>query len=190
MLKLAWADRRDVMRFEKGLRTMGSAAMGKVEARAVNHVGLKARTQVRRALTKQTGLKRKTIVKAVKDYRGSAANPKFSLTSRGGDIALRFFGPRETRAGVSATPFGGRKVFRGTFLRGGRFPSRVDLKMGGTVFERAGAHRLPIEKVKSGVFIPTEMVQGETRRAFDTTVARDLPNRLLYDLKRMAPGLF
>lgn len=153
--------------------------------RALNHTGAKARTQVVRALTKQTGLKRGVIVRALKVKKASytaGATSAFTITSRGGDISLKFFSARETRAGVSAAPHGRRIVLARSFLKGGRFPKRVDLAMGGHVFLRAGAKRLPLVLQKSHVIIPEEMVSGATAQAFHTVVASSLQARLEHEL--------
>lgn len=157
-------------------------AMPKVAARALNRTGAKATTQVVRALTVQTGLSRKTIKRAVKSYRASERSLAFALKTRGGNIRLRYFKSRETRPGVSAAPLGKRIVVPHTFMKAGRFPNRVRFDsrgrgkgMDGNVFVRKGKSRLPIEGGRSGVYIPIEMLQGQTLAAFDKLIASDLP---------------
>ncbi|UDL95492.1 phage tail protein [Lichenihabitans sp. PAMC28606] len=158
-------------------------------ARAVNHTGDKARTQMIRTLTTQTGLKRAVIVKALHVTKASGAGSMaYTISSHGGDISLKYFGARETAKGVSAAPFGQRQVFAGTFMKGGRFPKRVPLKLGGEVFQRDGASRLGIHKIKSGVYIPKEMVSGATAAAFRSVVESDLPDRLTHELLRAIGG--
>jgi hypothetical protein len=162
--------------------------------RALNHSGMKARTQMIRALTAQTGLKRAVIVRALKVSRavhgGDMASPgsgglTFAIRSAGGNIRLKFFGARETRAGVSAAPRGQRRTYPGAFIKGGRFPRRVPLKLGGNVFRRIGPGRRPIAQIRSGVFIPEEMVEGASRDAFLGTVESSLPARLSHELLRI-----
>lgn len=166
-------------------------------ARAVNHTGDKARTGMIRALTKQTGLKRKVIVKALKVTRAAtggsagagAATSVYVIRSRGGNVSLKYFGARETRRGVSAAPWGQRQVFTGTFIRGGHFPNRVAIpKLGGQVYERTGPGRMPIRKAKSGLYIPAEMVRGATAAAFQSIARTDLPDRLVHELLRVMLG--
>ena len=164
-----------------GLGTEFPAAI----ARAINHTGDKAKTQMIRALVPQTGLKRGVIVRALKVSKASAGGA-YVIRSRGGDISLKYFGARETRAGVSAAPHGQRQVFAGTFIKGGRFPNRVAIgKLNGHVFRRTGKGRLPIAKQKSGVYIPQEMVSGASAEAFRTAVTADLPARLQHELLRV-----
>ncbi|MFN3891984.1 MAG: hypothetical protein ACK4MV_16435 [Beijerinckiaceae bacterium] len=165
-------------------------------ARALNHEGAKAKTQVIRALTKQTGLRRATIVRAVKEGKaaqGDAARNyvgmklTYELRSKGGNVRLKFFGAREARAGVVAKPWGGSRLYAGAFTRGGRWPKRVTLPYGGHAFQRAGASRLPISQVRSGLFIPDEMIQGASAAAFDQVMGAGLEARVSHELFRMLP---
>lgn len=160
-------------------------AMPKIAARAINRTGAKATTAVVRALAVQTGLPRKTIKRAVKFQRASDRQLAFALKMRGGNINLRFFKARETAAGVSAAVLGKRIIVPHTFMKAGRFPNRVrfDSKgrgkgMDGNVFVRKGKSRLPIEGGRSGVYIPEQMLEGQTLAAFDTLVVSDLPVQL------------
>ncbi|WP_246725531.1 phage tail protein [Beijerinckia sp. L45] len=155
-------------------------------ARAINHTGDKAKTAMTQALTVQTGLKRKVIVKALKVSKASASTMTYTIRSAGGDIGLKYFGARETRSGVSAAPWGRRQIYAGTFMKGGRFPNRVAIsKLNGQVMKRTGSGRAPIAKQRSGLFIPVEMVSGATAAAFDTVATRDLPDRLVHELMRI-----
>lgn len=154
-------------------------------ARAIRRTGDMTATQVVRSLTAQTGLKRQVIVRAVKKM---PAGMSYSLKSRGGNVALKYFKARETRAGVSAAPWNARRVFAGMFIKGGRFPKRVGLNLGGQVYARTGAGRVPIAKQKSGLFIPKEMISGATAAAFLSTVKRVLPARLQHELAAILGG--
>ena len=174
--------------------SMGKTVDGAI-ARAVNHAGDKALTAVARALVAQTGLRRQTIAKALVVRKASAAKgtSTYSIRSRGGDISLRYFGARETTSGVSAAPLGQRRVFTGTFMKAGRFPARVAVPgWNGQVFRRTGGKTSTgkdrFEKVRSGVYIPEQMVTGASADAFRTTVAVDLPARLDHELRRVLSG--
>lgn len=154
-------------------------------ARAIRRTGDMTATRVVRALTAQTGLKRQVIARAVKKQ---PAGTTYSLKTRGGNVSLKYFGARETRKGVSAAPWNRRRVFAHSFTKGGRFPKRVALKLGGQVYARTGGARTPIVKQKSGLFIPTEMVSGATKQAFLSSVATILPIRLQHELNRILGG--
>ncbi|MGY6709721.1 MAG: hypothetical protein ACXIVF_15485 [Rhizobiaceae bacterium] len=190
MLAFGWQNAEGLARFADAIRSLGDARFRSVGARVVNRTGDMARTQVRRTLPKQTGLPRKTIVKAVGVTRASSASMVYAMRAKGGDVSLKYFKARETRRGVSSAPFGKRQVFAGTFMKGGRFPARVPIGMGGHVFARAGIGRTPIEKQKSGVIIPAEMVKGQTRAAFEATARTILPQRMAHELRRMTGGAF
>ncbi len=183
-LVIRWQDIEGLMRFDNGIKALGKDGR-KVMQRALARSGDMARTQVVRALTKQTGLKRGVIVNAVKVNRPSWTDLVYELRASGGDIALKYFDPRETRAGVSARPFGKRQVFPSTFMRGGRFPDRKGMVFNGHVVKRKGADRFPIEVQKSGVVIPNEMVTGETAATFQRVVRENLPRRVEHELGRL-----
>lgn len=189
----------DAASFIKLSNMLGAAGAGARHAirRAINHSGDKAKTQMTRALTAQTGLPRQVIVRALRVSRAAhggdmasagAGALSYAIRSRGGDIALKFFKPRETRQGVSAAPFGKRTIFASAFTRGGHFPNRVTLSMGGHVMRRVGGARLPIAVADSGVIIPEQMVQGETEAAFHAAVQSSLPARLEHELLRVLGG--
>lgn len=189
-LSLTWQNVESLRRFDNALKALGSKQMAQAENRAINRTGDMARTQVRQKLARQTGLKRPVIVKAVRISRSNPSILTYKMTSHGGDIALKYFGARETRKGVSAAPFGKRRVFTTTFMRAGWWPNRVAKpSWNGHVFMRAGASKFPIEKQKSGVVIPNEMVKGATADAFNSTVARVLPQRIAHEIARLTNGV-
>ena len=177
----------DAHQFDRLGNLIGAAGKKAPHAlrRAINHTGDKARTQVRKVLVKQTGLKYRTIVKAVRSTRSSYKSGSYVLKAAGGDIRLRFFGPRETRKGVSAAPWNRRQVFPGSFMKGGRFPKRVPLKSGKAVFRRTGKSRFPVKEVRSGLFIGEEMISGASEQAFFDTAQRELPPRVAHELYRV-----
>lgn len=174
----------------QALRDLGPGKFASMASRVTNRVGDMARTQVRRTLPDQAGLRRQVIVRAVRTTRATVADATYVLTASGGQIALKHFGARETRSGVSAAPRGQRQVFAGTFLKGGRFPNRKDIGMGGHVFERLGDGRLPIGKVKSDVTIPQEMVTGATAAAFTGTAGSVFPRRLRHEVEQATGRVF
>ncbi|MBX8803455.1 hypothetical protein HBA92_22375, partial [Ochrobactrum sp. MR28] len=169
IISARWAD-NNIQKYGKQLERL-QERFPKVVPRIVNQVGNRSKTQVIRALTKQTGLPRKTIVKAVGNP--NTAKPgklSYEMTTRGGDIRLKYFNAKEIRKGVSATPLGKRTLFEGAFMKAGRFPNRVTVgQFKGHVYRRSGygtrrdnSKGEMIYQVRSGVFIPKEMTTGET----------------------------
>lgn len=140
-------------------------------ATVLNSVGPAARSLVIAAETKQTGLKRATIVRALKERRASAGDLSYRITSQGGNIRAKFFTPVEADGGVVAKPWGMATTYASAFTMGGRLGNRVALRMGGEVLQRAGKGRGPIRTVHSGVLIPEEMTKGETLAAFEDGAA-------------------
>ena len=133
----------------------------------VASVGPEATSQMKRVLPGQTGLKFKTINAALK---GAMAGSRYEIKSKGGDIRLRFFNARETAKGVTAAPWNQRRLYPATFIRSGWWPNRKRPVSGGNVMRRTSAKKYPIEQVRSGLFIPTEMVTGKSAVVFYGTV--------------------
>lgn len=187
MFQIGDVDVMGLKQFDNLLGALGQEGP-KVISRALNRTGDMGRTQVVRALAKQTGLPQKTIRKAVKVKRASWSDLEYRLSATGGDISLKYFKARETRRGVTAFVRGERRLFEHSFIKGGSFArGRVALRMGGHVFQRIGS-RTELERLKSGVFIPIEMVEGPTAAAFDAIIAEMLPRRLNHEINR-AMGL-
>lgn len=148
-------------------------------ARAINHTGDKARTQVARTLVKQTGAKYAAVRKAMHTMPASAVGLLYQIVSRGGFMSLKEFGARQTSQGVSAAPWNKRRVFPHTF---------IVTSLGGHVFERKGASRLPIRKLW-GPAIPREMLKDQSKAAFETTVAAELPARVAHEVDAILSGV-
>lgn len=180
-------------RFANQLGALGDGKARKVMSRALKHTGRKARTQVIRALVTQTGLKRRTIARAVREVRGNADALTFELETRGGNVRLKYFRARETRRGVSAAPWNKRKIFAGTFMRAGWWKTGRVVKpnWNGQVFSRAGgATESGMDKFsveRSGLYIPTEMLAGQTARSWSDLIDRDLLPRVEHEIGRLLP---
>lgn len=136
-------------------------------AEAVMKIGPEATSQMKRVLPAQTGLKFKTINKAL---MGKGSGSVFTISSKGGDIRLKFFNARETAKGVTAAPWNSRRLYPATFIRSGWWPKRGKPVAGGQVMQRVGASKYPIKGVRSGLFIPEEMVTGNSAVVFYGTV--------------------
>ena len=161
------------------------------QANVLNRVGTKTRNAVIPALTKQTGLSKRIITKAVKMARASPQNPRVMLITRGGEISLRYFGAHEEGSGVVATVKGDRMFYAGAFRRSGpRGRRQMVPKLNGQVYvnEDGGRWRGHIRKIKSGVLIPAEMIRGETAKAFDRIVETDLLVEVERELVKLLPG--
>lgn len=193
----------DVGEIDRKLGNALKAAGSKVPliiVRALNHTGPIARTAMIRSMVKQTGMTRRVMAKALRQKLAFNGG-NYEIKSRGGDVRLMFFKPRETRRGTSAAPWNKRRLYAGAFLKGGSFgkrnakgqggktsSGRVPLKMGGAVLQRVGKSRLPLKGLKSGLYIPEEMTKGNTEAVFYATVNARLPDRLAHELYRILGG--
>lgn len=193
MVSVQWADIDGLRRFDNALKSLGDKKMREVANRALNKTGEQGRTQVKRALAKQTGLAQKFVVKHLKVKRSSWFDLEYRISSRGGDIPLKYFKPVEVAGGTRAKPFGKSTFYPDAFFRGGRFPEkRVALsgKMQGHVFVREGLKRMPIMKAKSGVIIPEQMVKDASADAWRSTIARVLPVKIEDQIRQATDGVF
>lgn len=177
-ISIKWAD-ATLKKYEREIVQL-AAQFPKVIPQEINKVGNRVRTQVVRTLTKQTGLPKKTIQKAVGTEGAKPGKLFFTMKSKGGDIRLRFFSPRETRKGVVARPWGKHTLYPGTFMRGGKFPKRVDVaQLTPDVWRRLNKSGTHITQQRSGVRIPVEMISGATAEAFDKMAGPLLEARVM-----------
>lgn len=158
--------------------------------RALRHTGDKARTKMRRATAKQLGPIRSSTggpyAISSKAIKGQVRGMSYVIESKGGNIRLRFYRPKETRSGVShGSPKRGSPI-AGAFMHGGRFPNRHGGPGGGQgVYRRTGTGRYPLKSERSDMFIPDEMISGGSAAEFFATAERELPDRLAHELLRI-----
>ena len=133
-------------------------------AKAIDEVGNKTATQVKRSTAAQAGVPYGKVngVITVRQAMG-AGGGEWSMTARDVTLSLKQFGPRKTAKGISAAPWKRRLVFPHTFFG----PN-------GHVFVRRGASRLPIKKL-FGPNIPKEMVKDQAETVFYQVTAQLLP---------------
>lgn len=132
----------------------------RILAQSLNREGRKSRVALQRATAAAVGTSYSRVGRVMRTIMASSGDPSFEVRATDRFMSLADFGPRETHRGVSAAPWGVRRVFPSTFTKGGRFPRRVPLGLGGQVYSRVGAGRTPLEK-HYGPAIPIEMTQGD-----------------------------
>ena len=150
--------------------------------RGINRAGNKVWTAVRRAVSKQSGLSQNQVENkgGILRIHATRRSLEYLIISRGRHLSLKEFKARQVRRGVSAAPWGKRQVFKSAF--GPRISA-----LGGHVFHRTGADRLPIKKMW-GPAIPREIVKDETRKAFDEIAPRELPPKIEHEIRRLMQG--
>ena len=146
----------------------------KIISRALNRTGDSAFTKVKRIVAKLMGVAQKIVAKATTKVRASPARLEYLMIGRGSPLPLRDFKARQTAKGVSAAPWGVRRVFPGTFLV---------KSIGNHAFKRLSAARLPIRKLW-GPSVPKEMMDDAVFEALDHEIKTTLPRRILHELGR------
>jgi hypothetical protein len=148
---------------------------------ALNRTATETRTALKRALQHQTGLPSAVVLKALKVRNANKFALSAAIVASGRHVPLADFKPRQTKAGVMASPWGRRQLFAHAF---------IGPTMGGHVFARKGRARLPIHELY-GPAIPVEMVReaSETVATFYATVPAVLAKRLDHELGRLMPAV-
>jgi hypothetical protein len=151
-------------------------------AKAVDEVGKKTRTKMIRSLVAQTGARYRAVSKVIitRSAMGKGEG-SYDIIARDVTLSLKEFGPRQTQRGISAAPWGTRRIFPHTFVG-----------PGGHIFVRKfvngkRADRKPIRKLY-GPAIPKEMVKGQTRATFYAEVNAALPAAVEKYLLRQLGG--
>ena len=86
-------------------------------SKAIDEVGNKVKTQVIRTVARQAGVKYGYVGQVIHAKQAmGAGNGEFKLVASDVTLSLKEFSPRQTRAGVSAAPWGKRRVFPHTFI--------------------------------------------------------------------------
>lgn len=170
--------RDDVLkRFGNRLASLGDEGARKVMSRALNHEGDKGRTQIKRVLVRQTGIKYGQVNKAMKTIRSSPATLTYTLEARGDETNISLFGARQRKKGVSAAPWGTRRIFKHSFV----VPS-----YDGRVYVRRGASRFPL-KALYGPNIARELLKDESRAAFLAGSA-NIADRVAHEIDHFLRG--
>jgi hypothetical protein len=164
-------DTRELVDYAALYESISLKMANAIVPRALNHVGDTARTQIKRELAKQTGLTVTAVDKSMRTVRAIPARQSYELVATGKPIPLREFAARQTRRGVSARPWGQRRVFPDTF---------IVRTLGEHVFHRAGRARLPIVKLW-GPSLPRELLRGKVPEVFKQIVSERLPERIFHE---------
>lgn len=166
------------------LEHLAGGGLGILE-QALYEGGHAVRAMTVAAETAQTGLQQDTLERAQHEQLGSLS---YTIMSEGGNVRLKYFGAKESGGGVTAHPWNTGHYYSGAFINSGWGGNRAPSpKLGGQVYQRAGRSRLPIAQKRSGLFIPTEMVRGQTAGAFNRGAATVLATTVLSRLGSLLP---
>jgi hypothetical protein len=133
------------------------------------------------------GLKVGVVRKRIRVRRANYNRAEYRIIGFGGPIPLIHFNARETRSGVSHTAEGSRKVLKGSFIKGGRFPSRKVLRVGPQVWMRTSRKRTPLEK-QVGPAVPDKMLEGPAIDVFRAKAEAKLIPNILHEVDAIMNG--
>lgn len=163
------------------LKALGSIPTGPARraiARGLNKTATNVRTSASTAIRQRRSLSAKVVRDAMAIRKATTQRLVAQLVVTGKPIPLRDYKANQTKKGVtvSVTP-GKRKLVEHRDNRAFIVPS-----IGGHVFAREGASRLPIKKL-FGPSLPSTFVQAEVRKAWTATATESMPKRLAEELR-------
>jgi hypothetical protein len=147
-------------RYGSQLLALADGQAARVLSDGLNKAGNLARTQVKRALVTQSGVKYRLIDQSTQTTLSTPSTLTYSLAVSGEETNLNLFGARQTSKGVSAAPWGRRQIFDGAFI--------VEA-WGGKVMRRASASRFPVASLW-GPNLAREVLKERPLAAFETTL--------------------
>ena len=162
-------------RYGNQLAALGDKQARTAMSRALNHEGDKGRTQVKRALVKQTGIRYGAIDKAMATIHSTPATLTYRLKARGEETNIAWFGGVQRGKGVSAAPWNKRRIFAHSFI----------VPRFGRAFLRRSKQRLPIRGVY-GPNVARELVKDTSAAAWRAGVI-NIVARIGHEIGRMLP---
>ncbi|WP_455475729.1 hypothetical protein [Bartonella sp. B17] len=129
---------------------------------AVNTAAKQVKRFTERTVSEVSSAQVKRVKKGVYIKSKATTNfPEADIVGSGTPLPLKFFKAKETKRGVTYMMFGTKKILPHGFIKGGKFPQRVNLRRGGgNVFQRAGGDQFPIVK-QEGISIAEVMSKPE-----------------------------
>jgi hypothetical protein len=158
------------------LAALGGRQARVAMSRALNHEGDKGRTQVKRALVKQTGIKYGAIDKAMATICSTPATLTYRLKARGEETNIAWFGGAQRQKGVSAAPWNKRRIFAHSFI----------VPRFGRAFIRTSKKRMPIRWLY-GPNLARELIKDYSAAAWRSGVA-NIAARIGHEIARLLPG--
>jgi hypothetical protein len=143
---------------------------------ALNSAGDAATTVIARELAAETGAHVHDIRESITQDKSTPDSLEYVITISGEYLPLGEFDPSVTSKGISARPWGTRRVFGGSF----EIPATGE----GHVFVRMGRERLPIRELW-GPSPAREFERGDALQMAKDRVAEVFPLRLAHELQRL-----
>lgn len=111
MIQLVGAEK-----LQRNLSHAEKTAFPKAAMRAINRVLKTLRTRAGRDIAKEMGVTQRVVKSETTIRRASRSRLEGTLEMRGDPLNLIRFKARQLKAGVSAAPWGNRRVFMGAFI--------------------------------------------------------------------------
>jgi hypothetical protein len=148
-------DPRGVDIFERAMQTLGGPKVNTILHQALDQVGARLSTQVRKELVKQTAIPRSEVDRSVRNIKSSAARLIYTIEgiSHHEPLSKSWFRPTQSAGGVHAAPWNNPRTFPGTFMD----------RLAGWVFKRAAGHE---RRLLWGPSLADEMDRGLVPIAF------------------------
>lgn len=159
----------------KAMRDLGSAKGRTAIARGMNHNQRTALTGVRRALVKQTSIKRTDVHAKTKLKRATRNHLQTEIIGMGGPMPLSYFGAKQFSYGVRAKVWGKFQQYKSAFT----------VARYGNAYVRTTAARGPI-KGMYGAGIAPEMIKDDVRHTW-SSYSFKLAARVEHEYRRMLP---
>jgi len=168
---------------------------------AMNRAGDQGFTVVKRTLAAQTGIKQSDLVDGVSGIRKVIATPsrfEYDVVAKSSTTPLSYFHPTQSAPGVTAAPWGQRRMFSGTFLATmasghvgvwaheagpAKYVRRISPTSGRAYYSQANIRQL------WGPSIAKELVKEPTPIAFKDKVGEVFTPRLTHELERMLKSI-
>jgi len=181
------ASDKHLVSFQNAIAALGGKQANLAMVRAVNHTAKKARTQVVRAIARQSSIPYRIVRAQVRTRLAAPGGaPEAEIRASGRPVSLKHMGARQFGYGVKYKAWGKTQRMEGAFIWAGRLGSGKFVA-NGHVFLRSTSRSLPIEK-QEGPAVAEEMIKDQSERVFKSLVETDLAARLRHEIGRLLPG--
>jgi hypothetical protein len=176
-----------VSRYGEQLARLSAGQAATAMSRALNQEGNKARTQVRTAVAKQTGVAKGRLGLVTRS--STPATLTYTISASGRESNVAAFKGKQVAAGVSAQPWGQRRIFEHAFMlkavKGIEGAVSADAEGGKLMafVRRPGGGRTALRPV-FGPNLGREIVKAETKATFETS-AVGIVDRIGHEIARM-----
>ena len=178
-MKIELDFKRDMQRVERELKGVQKRIVPAAASAALNRTAQQARTQSARDLKgsvgKSLGLSVAGFKKTIKHIRARVRKLVTSLDVSGRPLPLIRFGARKTKKGVSAAPWGKRRIHKGAFIA--KMPSGHR-----GVFKRTSKERLPIKELW-GPSIPKAFLHQDIQQSLKRVINTKWPGNFAHEIR-------